>query len=423
MFSTLKKAFKIPEIRKKVLIILFVIFISRVVAHIPIPGINRDALGTLFNSNQLLGLFDLFQGGSLSRFSLASVGLGPYITASIAMQMFTFTIPRLKELQKEGAYGSEKINRYTKYLTLPVSLIQSFGIYIFFSKQGLFVNLSTLDLITILMSLIAGSFILMWLGDLITEQGIGQGISILILAGILSGLPVSTQSLLVSGQSGSFFNIILFLVVSVLVIGGVVFVNDATRKIEIAYASAQSQSYGAANYLPLRVNQAGVIPIIFAVALVILPSLLGGYLVQVGTGILPDLGRFLSENFKPDSLYYNITYFVMVVLFTFFYTAVVFNPKEVADNLKERGGFIPGIRPGKATEEYLNRILTRITFIGALFLGLIAILPSIASIVTGINVITIGGTGVLIVVSVILETLRQMESQVIMYEYEEVSFR
>ncbi|PIR43697.1 preprotein translocase subunit SecY [candidate division WWE3 bacterium CG10_big_fil_rev_8_21_14_0_10_32_10] len=421
MFSTLKKSFQIKAIRKKIFIVLFIILISRIVAHIPLPGIDREGLSSLFSSNQLLGLIDLFQGGSLSRFSLASVGLSPYITASIVIQMLTMVIPSMEELSKEGAYGYEKINRYTKLLTLPLSLLQSFGLFILFSKQGLFQSLGILDITTIIIALVAGSFILMWLGDLITEQNIGQGISILILVSILSRLPSSFQSLLVASQSGNILNILLFLVVSAAVVAGVVFVTDAVRKIQIAYANANTQNYQADSYLPLRVNQAGVIPIIFAISVVLIPSILGGFLSQLSNNNFANIGSFLTENFRTDSLYYNVFYFVLVVIFTFFYTAVSFNPEKVADDLKNRGGFIPGIRPGRATEDYLNKILTRITLVGALFLGIVAILPSIASVITGVNVITIGGTGVLIVVSVIIEMLKQLESQIIMYEYDDIA--
>lgn len=420
MFSTVKKAFQIDEIRKRILIVLFLIFAYRIVAHIPLPSIDRAALEQLFASSQLLGLVDLFSGGSLSRLSVGAVGLSPYITASIFMQVLVFVIPSLEELSKEGSTGAEKINRYTKFLTLPFALLQSVGLYFLFSRQGLFTNVGALDIVVVVSVLTAGAFIAMWLGDLITEQNIGQGISILVLVGILASVPRAASAILVAGQSGNILNLVLFLFIAALVIAGVVFVNDATRKIPIAYASSRTGGVSAESFLPLKVNQAGVIPIIFAVSLVLLPSVLGGILQQAGNPSVQNFATFLQTNFNPGSLYYNVLYFILVVLFTFFYTAVTFNPEKVADDLKQRGGFIPGIRPGRATEEYLNKVLTRITLLGAVFLGLIAIVPSVASAITGFTALTIGGTGVLIVVSVILETLKKLESQVIMREYDRI---
>ncbi len=422
MFKTLKTALKIPEVRKSIITVLLLILVYRIFAHIPLPGIDNESLKSLFSSNQLLGLVNLFSGGSLSRFSVATVGLGPYITSSIIMQMLVSIVPSLEELSKEGMYGYEKINKYTKFLTLPIALLQSFGIYFLFSRQGLFKSHTPFDLIVTIITLMAGSFILMWLGDLITEQNIGQGISILILASILSGLPSSFQSFLLALESGNFFNIIFFVLMAGFVVGGVVLVDLAVRKIEIAYASSSTAShqYQGSSFLPLKVNQAGVIPIIFAVSLVLLPSFIGNYLTQLG-GTPSQIGYFLIDNFQTSSFLYNVFYFMLVVIFTFFYTAFTFNPEKIAEDLKSRGGFIPGIRPGKATAKYLNRILTRITLIGAVFLGLIAILPNIVSSFLNISSLAIGGTGVLIVVSVIIESIRQIEAQVVMREYDKIS--
>jgi preprotein translocase subunit SecY len=420
MFSTVKQAFQIPEIRKRILIVLFLIFCYRVVAHIPLPGVDRLALEQLFASSQLLGFVDVFSGGSLSRFSVGAVGLSPYITASIFMQIAVFVIPQLEEMQKEGSVGVEKINRYTKFLTLPFALLQSVGLYFLFQSQGLFTTTGPLDIATIVVVLSTGAFIAMWLGDLITEQNIGQGISILVLVGILASAPQALAALMVAGQSGNLLNLVLFLAIAALVVAGVVFVNDAVRKIPIAYANTRSTSYRGESFLPLKVNQAGVIPIIFAVALALIPSMLGSFILQVGIESLQPMAEFLVANFNAGSLWYNIFYFLLVVAFTFFYTAVTFNPEKVSDDLKQRGGFIPGIRPGRATEEYLNKVLTRITLMGALFLGFVAIIPSIAAAITGFTALTIGGTGILIVVSVVLETMKKLESQVVMREYDQI---
>ncbi len=424
MLSVLKKAIQLSDIRKKIVITLFLILVYRILSHIPLPGIDREALRQLFTSNQLLGLLDIFSGGSLSRFSIGTLGVGPYITASIFMQVLVFVIPKLEELQKEGSYGAEKINRYTKLLTLPFSLIQAFAIFTLFSRQHLFGNLDPLSIASIILVLACGGFIAMWIGDLITEQNIGQGISILVLVGILSGIPSNASNIFLAGESGNITNTIAFAIIALIVIAGVVLVNDAVRKIPIAYASRVSQaSYQGDSFLPLKVNQAGVIPIIFAVSLVLVPSILGNYLNQFNYGYYPKITSFLVENFASGSIYYNALYFVMVIVFTFFYTAVSFNPEKVAKDLKDRGGFIPGIRPGRATEDYLNRILTRITLIGAIFLGLVAIFPNIATSLTGMKSLTIGGTSVLIVVSVVLETLKKLESQVIMREYDKISLK
>lgn len=420
MFSVFKKAINTPDIRKKLFITLFIVFLYRVVSHIPLPNIDRASLQSLFDSSSLLGLIDVFSGGSLSRLSVGALGVGPYITASIFMQVLVFVVPKLEELQKEGSFGAEKINKYTKLLTLPFALVQSVSIYTLFARQGVFSNTDILTVVTSVLVLTAGAFIAMWLGDLITEQNIGQGISILVLVGILASVPQSASSLFIASSSGNIANILLFLFVAVLVVAGVVFVNEATRKIPISYAGTSDTAYRGDSFLPLRVNQAGVIPIIFAVSLVLMPSIAGSYLSTLPNANVSNIGFFLSQNFTPGGVYYNVLYFVLVFIFTFFYTAVTFNPEKVADDLKQRGGFIPGIRPGKATEEHLNKILTRITFVGALFLGFVAIIPSLAGALTGVSALTIGGTGVLIVVSVVLETLKKLESQVIMREYDHI---
>lgn len=420
MFSYLKRALIVPEIRNKILISFFLVFIFRVVSFIPIPKINTEALESFFTQNELLNLANVFSGGNLSRFSLMSIGLSPYITASIFMQVLTFVVPKLEELSKEGSFGQEKINRYTKLLTIPFAFIQSFGLFTLFSSQNMFTALTIFDIASIILSLSAGAFIAMWLGDLITEQNIGQGISILVLVGILSSIPSNFQSFIVSLEGGNFFNALFFLLVVVVVIAGVVFVNDAVRKIPIAYARSNSVNSSSDSFLPLKVNMAGVIPIIFAVSLVFIPSILGGFLINLKNQNFINVGNFLVSNFQVNGFYYNISYFLLVVLFTFFYTAVTFNPKKIADDLKKHGGFIPGIRPGIQTENYLTSVLTRVTLIGAVFLGLIAVLPSFASVITGFNAISIGGTGVLIIVSVILETNKKIESQVIMRDYDKI---
>lgn len=415
-------AFKIKELRRKIYITVFIIVIFRIVAHIPVSGIDLAAMQALFSSNQFLGLLDIFSGGTLANFSIISLGLNPYINASIIMQLLTMVMPKLEAMSKEGEYGRQMINQYTRYLTVPLSLLQAIGMYVLLKNQGILAQVTPIQLVSIVVGMTAGSIFLMWLGELITEYGIGNGISLLIFAGIVSRIPVVfTQTATVLDQS-QVFNYLIFGALSILVIFAVVFINEGRRQITVQYArrftGGRQTSAGAQTYLPLRVNQAGVIPIIFAVSLVLIPSFAGSFLAQQSQPQLSFLGRFLVANFDPSKITYNLIYFLLVVGFTFFYTAVIFNPTKVADEIKKYGGFIPGIRPGTATASFLNYIMVRITIAGAIFLGAIAILPSIASSLTGIQTLILGGTGLLIVVSVIMDTAKQFESKLIERSYE-----
>lgn len=425
MFDILKPiitAFKIPELKRKIIITAVIVIIFRIVAHIPVGGVDLLALKQLFASNQFLGLLDIFSGGTLVNFSIISLGLNPYINASIIMQLLTMIVPRLEALSKEGEYGRQMINQYTRYLTVPLSLIQATGMFFLLKNQGIILDITPIQIASIILGMTAGTILLMWLGELITEYGIGNGISLLIFAGIVTRIPVVlTQTAYVVDQT-QIFNILLFVALGVLVIGGVVFINEGRRQIPVHYArrfmAGRSQSEGAKTYLPLRVNQAGVIPIIFAVSLVLIPSFAGSYLAGLTQPQLSFLGRWLAANFDPNSILYNVVYFLLVCGFTFFYTAVIFNPQKVSDEIKKYGGFIPGIRPGSQTATFLNYIMVRVTLAGALFLAAIAILPSIASQVTGIQTLILGGTGLLIVVSVIMDTAKQFESKLIERSYE-----
>ncbi|MBI2334830.1 preprotein translocase subunit SecY [Candidatus Daviesbacteria bacterium] len=426
MLSPIIKAFKIPELRRKIFITVVIIFIFRIVAHIPVSGVDLAALQALFASNQFLGLLDIFSGGTLANFSVISLGLNPYINASIIMQLLTMVWPKLEALSKEGEYGRGKINQYTRYLTVPLAALQAIGMFALLKNQGIVAAVSPIQIVAIIVGMSAGTIFLMWLGELITEYGIGNGISLLIFAGIVARIPV------VFGQTATIFdqqqliNILIFAVLAVLVIAAVVFINEGRRQIAVQYArrfTGGRSAPGASTYLPLRVNQAGVIPIIFAVSLVLIPSFAGSYLAQLPSPQLSFLGRFLVANFNPSSIVYNSVYFLLVVGFTFFYTAVIFNPTKVSDEIKKYGGFIPGIRPGTSTARFLNYILVRVTLAGAVFLGLIAILPSIASQLTGITTLVLGGTGLLIVVSVIMDTAKQFESKLIERSYDVFSKR
>lgn len=422
IFAPILQAFKIPELRRKIFITVLIVVLFRIAAHIPVGGIDLLALQSLFASNQFLGLLDIFSGGTLANFSIISLGLNPYINASIVLQLLTMLIPSLEALSKEGEYGRKKINQYTRLLTVPLAVVQSLGMFALLKNQGILTNVSPIQAVSIVVGMTAGTLVLMWFGELITEYGIGNGISLLIFAGIVARLPVVlTQTASIIEQQ-QIINILIFIIFGVLVVASIVFINEGRRQIMVNYArrfiAGREAGGGAQTYLPLRVNQAGVIPIIFAVSLVLIPSFAGSYLSQLPQPQLSAIGRFLAMNFTPSSITYNLTYFLLVVGFTFFYTAVIFNPKKVADEIKKYGGFLPGIRPGAATANYLNYIMVRVTLAGALFLGTIAILPSIASEITGVTTLVLGGTGLLIVVSVVLDTAKQFESKLIERNYD-----
>ncbi len=421
LLSPLIQAWKTPELRRKILLTAFIFVVFRLFAHIPIPAVDTHKLATLFAQNQFLGLLDIFSGGTLVNFSVMALGLNPYINASIILQLLQIVFPKLEELAKEGEYGREKINQYTRFITVPLAAVQSIGMIALLRNQGIISTLEPLALITMVVTMTAGTLLAMWFGEMITEYGIGNGISLLIFAGIVGRLPVSFGQVATTMTAEHVTNILMFAGLAIFVIAATVFVNEAVRRITVHYARrirGNKVFGGNTSYLPLRVNQAGVIPIIFAVSLVLLPSLVGGFLQQVKNPLAMNVGRTLSSLFNPNAFSYNIIYFLLVIGFTYFYTAITFNPKKIADEIQKYGGFIPGIRPGAATASYLNYILTRITLAGALFLGLIAVLPSIARQASGVSTLLVGGTGVLIVVSVVLETVKSLEAQLVMRNYD-----
>ncbi len=421
ILNTIINAWKIADLRKKLLFTAGIFIIFRFAAHIPVAGINTMALRQLFERNQLLGLLDIFSGGTLANFSIMALGLNPYINASIIFQLLTMVIPQLEELSKEGEYGRQKINQYTRILTVPLAAVQSFGMYALLKNQQIIGTLSLLELVSMVVTMVAGTIFLMWLGELISEYGIGNGISMLIFAGIVARYPVQIGQTVAIFDPTGLFNLIVFLVMALSVITAIVVIDESSRKIRIQYARrvrGRKVYGGQSTYLPLKINQAGVIPIIFAVSLILLPSMLGNFLQGVPQPIIAKVASSLASLFQPGGVVYNLAYFFLVVGFTYFYTAVVFNPDKIAEEIRKYGGFIPGIRPGQPTADYLNRILNRITLAGAIFLGAVAILPSIAQGLTGIATLTIGGTSILIVVSVILETTRQLEAMMTMRSYE-----
>ncbi|MFH1244779.1 MAG: preprotein translocase subunit SecY [bacterium] len=417
-FSTLKSN---RELRRRLLVTLFILAIFRFVTHIPVPGVNLEAIKQVFSGNQLLSLLDVFSGGTLANFSILALGLNPYINASIIMQLMTMVSPKLEEMSKEGESGREIINQYTRMLAVPLSIMQSAAMYMLLKNSNLVTATSPLALLTLLVTMAAGSIFLMWLGENLTEYGLGNGISLLIFAGIVGRLPVTflhTQAIASTVNPAS---ILAFIILGLAVVYAIVAIDEAKRQIPVSYSRrirGGKDVGGGSTYLPIKLNNAGVIPIIFAIALVLAPSMLAGLLKNVGNPTIATLATRFATFFTPSSLPYNLFYFVMVVSFTYFYTAVVFDTDKIADQLKQNGGYVPGIRPGKETAKYLSYIVKRTTLAGALFLGAIAILPSLVQGATQITTLTIGGTSILIVVSVVLETYRKMQSYQVARSYD-----
>jgi preprotein translocase subunit SecY len=421
ILAIFRNSIKSPDVRKKLLFTGIIFVVARIFAHIPVPGVNLAQLHALFSQNQFLALLDVFSGGTLANFSVMALGLNPYINASIILQLLGMVYPKIEELQKEGEAGRQKINQYTRILTVPLAVLQAIGMYALLRNQGIIANLNILSIVSLMITMTAGTMLLVWLGELITERGVGNGISLLIFAGIIARLPVAFTQTATTVNAQNFFNILVFAVMGLAVIASIVIIDQATRQITVYYAKQVrgNKMYGGqSTHLPLRLNQAGVIPIIFAVSLVLLPSLIANYLTVSRNALLHSIGSSLTLWFNPVGFLYNALYFILVVGFTYFYTAVVFNPKKIAEEIQKYGGFIPGIRPGIPTANYLNYILTRITLAGALFLGMIAIFPTIARFATNVQNLVLGGTGILIVVSVILETIKSIEAQLVMRNYE-----
>ncbi len=400
---------------------LVIVAIFRFAAHVPAAGINTEDLRRLFEGNQFLGLLDIFSGGTLANFSILALGLGPYINASIIMQLMTAVFPKLEELSKEGDIGRAQINQYTRLLTIPLATLQAVVMFNLLRGQGIITDFAPLSIIALMVTMVAGTMLVMWLGDMISEYGVGNGISILIFAGIVGRLPIILGRTFEIVNSTQILQIVVLLVMLLVVVAGVVFMTEAVRRIPIQYARriAGNKSVGGqTSYLPLKLNQAGVIPIIFAISLVLMPSLLAQFLTQSGNQMLIQIGITLAGLFGPQGWFYNLTYFLLVVGFTYFYTSITFNPEKISDQIKKQGGFIPGIRPGKPTESYLGHIMVRITLIGALFLGLIAILPALIQVGFNIPTLTVGGTSILIVVSVALDLTKKIESLLVMRNYD-----
>lgn len=413
--------FRVKELRNKILFVLGLLVVFRVISNVPIPGVDLEALKGFFKNNQLFGMINIFTGGAMSHFSIAMLGLGPYITSTIILQLLTMIFPKLKEMYHEsGPEGRNKFNQYGRILTVPLAALNAYGMIALLSNQGVIGALSTFSLAIAIIVITAGSVFLMWLGELITEKGIGNGVSILIFAGIIARIPSDIRQAIATYSPEQLPSWIAFVLVAVLVIAGVIIINEGTRNIPIAYAKrvrGRKMFGGFSTHLPLRVNQAGVIPIIFALSIMLFPGMIAKFLANVPNQFIANSAKFIGGVFE-NQLFYAIVYFVLVVAFTFFYTAVTFDPKAISENIQKQGGFVPGIRPGENTANLFHHILNRITLVGALFLGLIAVLPTAITQATGLSSMSIGGTAVLIVVSVVLETMKQVEGQLTMRDYE-----
>jgi preprotein translocase subunit SecY len=434
MLTAVLSAFRIPDLRAKILFTLSMLVCFRVLASIPVPGVDKDGLQDFIENNQLLGMLNLFSGSGLSNFSIVAMGVYPYITASIIMQLMTPIIPRLNELSNEGQQGRNKINQYTHWLTLPLAFLQGYGQALLFSRStgpngeplltdfGLFDADTFLPTLAILISMTAGTMLLVWIGELITENGIGNGVSIIIFGGIVANLPSAVGNLVTGGSTtDNLIGTVMFIAIALVTVVGIVLINEGQRRIPVHHAKrvrAGRVYGGTTTNIPLKVNSAGMIPLIFAVSIMVFPGMIANFLSGSNRENVQDFAQKLTVWFSPTSIQYNLIYFLMVVGFTYFYTMVIFQQQKIPETLQKQGAFVPGVRPGRNTAIYLQRVLTRITLIGALFLGFVAILPFIASEITGVQTLLLSATSLLIVVGVAIDTMRQLEAQLMMRNYE-----
>lgn len=429
MFSKIRQIMTYPDLRKRLLFVIAILVLTRILANIPIPEVDLDQVKSFFDQNQVFGLVNLFSGGGLSNFSVAMMGLGPYITAAIIMQLLTVSIPSLEQLQKEGGeQGRRKISQYTRLLTVPLAVLQAFAMIKLLQSQQLggapiVGQFSIEQWLTVIIILTGGTVLLMWLGELITEKGIGNGISLIIFTGIVAGLPpLLGQSFSATAGGADIGKLAVIGGIALLTIFAIVFITEGQRNIPVTYAR---RAHGLRSeqpsdvHIPLRVNQAGVIPIIFAISVVLLPSIFAEFFKSSPNKFLAETARTIGDVFATTKPWYWVLYFLLVVGFTYFYTSITFNPKTVAENIQKQGGFIPGMRPGTETEKYLRYIVNRITLAGGIFLGLVAILPYLVQFaVPDVQTLTIGGTSLLIVITVVIETMKQINSQLLMRRYD-----
>jgi len=426
MNKNLKKFFliwKVKELRNSILVVLGLLLLFRATSHIPIPGVDVEALRRLFASNQYLGLLNVFSGGTYQSFSVTAMGVGPYITASIVIQLLTMVIPRLEEIQKDGESGQRRLNQYMRVLTVPFAALQAYGVIQILrqsSRGAVLGQLSIFQFFTIIIAMVAGSLFLMWIGEIISEKKVGNGISLIIFAGIISRLPSTFQQAASTFDASQIITMVSYVLIGIVTIAGVVFITEAQRNIPVTYARfvrGQSSGGGSTTHLPLRVNMGGVIPIIFAISVILFPPLVAQFFMHAKTLWLANAASWVVT-VSQNRLIYAISYFVLVIFFTYFYTAVIFHPEQIAENLQKQGGYVPGIRPGVPTAQYLQYVTNRILVVGAVFLAVIAVLPLAVSQLTGTQNLVIGGTSLLIVVSVVIETVQQIEAQLIMREYD-----
>lgn len=407
-------------LRSRLLFVAGALVVSRFLAAIPTPGINAAELSAFLSNNQFFGLLNIFSGGGFSNLSIVMLGVSPFITASIVMQLMTVLVPRLKEIyQEEGDSGRMRFMQYSRYLTIPLAFIQAIGFTLLLQQNGILSHLSALDFVANVMVIAAGSMLLMWIGELMSEFGIGNGVSLLIFAGIVAALPSQLAQLAFSFDATQLPAYIGFVVAGIVIVAGVVFITEAERPIPVTYARRVRGSKvlgGVSTYLPLRVNQAGVMPIIFALSILLFPQMIATFLANSAIPVLASVAAGLNA-FLANQLVYGLAYFFLVFLFTYFYTAITFEPSQIAKNLQKNGAFIPGVRPGVQTAEYLGNVITRITLVGALFLGVLAVLPIILQFATGITALTIGGTALLIAVSVVLDLVKKLDAQTSIREY------
>ena len=419
--NKLIQIFKKKDIRNKVLFVLGLLVVYRLMANIPIPFVNTSQLRAFFANNQFYGLLSALTGGSLAQLSIGMLALGPYISASIIMQLLTMIFPSLEQMYKyEGEAGRMKFNQYSRLLTVPLAALQGFGFMLALQHQGVIGGLSLFGWVTVLSVVVAGAVFLMWLGELISEKNIGNGVSILILAGIVARWPVQLQQSLFQYTSALFLNYLAFAILAIVVVVGIIYISEAQRNIPVNYARRVRGNKifgGVSTYLPMRINNAGVMPIIFALSLLLFPGLIANFFANTSIAFVAHAASAVSNFLNPAGFWYAAIYFLLVVAFTYFYTAVTFDPKSIAENVQKQGGYIPGIRPGPSTQQYLYHLLNRVTLVGATFLGVIAVLPSIVQQSTSVTNFAVGGTSILIVVAVALEIMQQLDAQLSMYEY------
>ncbi len=419
-FEKITIALKDETLRKRILFTIGALIVFRLLATIPIPGIDSVSLSRLLAGNQFLGLLDIFSGGGISKLSIVMLGVGPYITGSIIMQLLTMMIPKMKAMvQDEGDLGRQKLSQYSRLIAVPLAIFQAFAFIKLFQSQNVIPEMAGMVLLVNVLVIAAGSLLLMWIGELVSEFGIGNGVSLIIFAGIVAVIPQRITQIFASFDAAQIPLYILSLVISLVVIISVVVITEAERSVPVTYAKQVrgNKVYGGVStYLPLRLNQAGVIPIIFALSILLFPQIISNYFIKSTNNTIADIASSVSS-FLANQTAHAIMYFLLVFIFTYFYTALTFDPKQISENLQKGGAFIPGVRPGEATQEYLGKIVTRITLVGALFLGFIAVLPLIIQGFTGNQSLAIGGTALLIVVSVVLDLLKKIDAQVSMREY------